>query len=163
VPTPPAFEIRCDPRLITEFRHAAKKAFPKEIYGVFLGVFDEPDVVEVVEMLLCPKEETVRSTQWIVMPSEAWLAEVEKAGREDDLVIVGDIHSHCSTRENGFYCETAPSEGDWESVPHYQRLFKDNYTFMAIMALNKGETKIRTKTNFWPLLPPVKVTWSEHE
>lgn len=163
MPTPPAFEIRCNPKLIQEFRHAAKKAFPKEIYGVFLGVFDEPDVVEVVEMLLCPKEETVRSTQWVVMPSEAWLAEVEKSGKEDDLVVVGDIHSHCSTKENGFYCETAPSEGDWASVPHYQGLFKGNYTFMAIMALNKGETKIRTKVNFWPLLPPVKVTWSENE
>lgn len=163
MPEQPAFEIRVDPRLLAEFRAAAKKNFPKETYGVFLGHLDEPGVVEIEEILICPREQTVKSTQWVIIPDENWLREVEKRAKNDDLAVVGDIHSHCSTDENGFSCETAPSEGDWAAVPRYQYLFSGTYTFMAIMALHRAAVKIRSKVNFWPLLPAFRLTWKDSD
>lgn len=163
MPTPPAFEIYCDPRLISEFRLNAKRRFPKETYAVFLGVVDEPDVVEVVEMLVCPEERLVRSSQWEVVPEESWLTEVETAAEKDDLVVVGDIHSHCSRDEDGFVCQTAPSTGDLKTVGRYQWLFKGHYAFMAVMALHKGRVKIRSSVDFWPAVREIKVNWSKDE
>lgn len=128
---------------------------------MFLGRLDEPGVVEVEEILICPRERTIKATQWIIVPDENWLREVEKRAEEDDLVVVGDIHSHCSQNSDGFNCETAPSEGDWAAVPRYQYLFSGTYTFMAVMALHKSAVKIRSKVGFWPLLPPIRLIWRE--
>lgn len=122
-----------------------------------------PDVVNVEDLILCPAEGIQKATQWIVVPDEAWLLEVQRRATVENLTVVGDIHSHCTKDSDGFSCETAPSEGDWLAVPRCQYLFSGSYTFMAIMALHKAAVKLRSRVNFWPLLPPVRVFWRENE
>lgn len=159
---PTALEIRCDPKLIAVFRAAAKKSFPREAYGLFLGRAEPRGAIEVEDLVICPPEGVEKASQWLVVPKLDWLKRaVERAGAED-LMIVGDIHSHCAKPKDGFYAKTSPSEGDWGDTPRFQKVLGPEFSFMAIMALNKGRARMRSRITFWPLLPALEVSWRDN-
>jgi proteasome lid subunit RPN8/RPN11 len=161
VPLPPAFELRISPKLVAVFRTEAKRRFPKEAYGVFLGQFEEPGVIEVEGLEICPPKRLLACSQWAVTPENSWLAEVARRAASEDLNIVGDIHSHCAKPGDLYIAETSPSECDLGPPDLLQRIVGGTYSFMAIMALNKTTVKIRSRVSFWPLPPPIQVVWRE--
>lgn len=156
-----SFELRVSQKLVSTFRAEAKRRFPKEVYGVFIGRREEAGSIEVTGLEICPPSRLLTCSQWAVTPENSWFVEVAGRAASDDLSIVGDIHSHCAKPGDLYIAETAPSEGDLHPFDHLQRIVGGTYSFMAIMALNKTTVKIRSRVSFWPLPPPIQVIWRE--
>lgn len=152
------FSIQCDPKWLKEFRSEAKKRFPREIYGVFLGEMVENRVLEVEKLVICPFEITSAS-QWEVTIPNFWLQQVSREAKLTGLHPLGDIHTHCAPRGAATYAEPVPSKGDWESVGHFRRLLGPLYSFMAVMSLNAGKVKLRSDVKFFPTWNQIDVIW----
>ena len=156
------FSIHCDPKWLQEFRSAAKKKFPREIYGVFLGEMVENRVLEIEKLVICPPE-IGSASQWEVKIPNCWLQKVAREAKSAGLSPLGDIHTHCAPRGTATYAEPVPSKGDWDSLGHFQRLLGPTYSFMAVMSLNAGRQKLRSDVKFFPVWNQIDITWRKDD
>ena len=156
------FSLHCDPKWLKMFRSEAKKRFPREIYGVFLGEMVENRVLEVEKLVICPFEITSAS-QWEVAIPNSWLQQVAREAKLAGLQPLGDIHTHCSPRGAATYAEPVPSKGDWDSLHHFRRLLGPLYSFMSVMSLNAGRKRLRSDVKFFPVGQEIDVVWRKDD
>ena len=156
------FEIHCDPRWLREFRSEAKKQFPRETYGIFLGEIVEKYMIEVEKLVICPPSRE-KASQHEVRVDPDWIAEVVQEAKLAGLTPVGDIHSHCAHLGNENYAEPVPSKGDFDSLERFQKLLGPSYSFGAILALNRSRVKLRSEVKFWPIVEPLEIVWRKDD
>jgi len=92
----PLLRLDMPRRLEREFKRQAKAVFPRECYGILLGTVAGDSVV--VDEIWIPPVEELRA---FATPTEVttegvtkWYLDAIERAREEDLTIVGDVHSH---------------------------------------------------------------------
>lgn len=108
-------EISIDARkeVLSRFKKAAKDAYPKEIYAYLLG--QDAGTYYLIEDLYFPEKVIESTTKNAVYMQDWWPSEVKEYAKENDLSILGDIHSHPRNfkKWKGLMSEVTPSEGDY--------------------------------------------------
>lgn len=125
-----------------DFKKLAKSLYPKELFAVLLG-HDCGTLIE-IEDLYVPENIDRHTTKFgFEIKPEWWFYAHEKA-KEEDLKIVGDIHSHCFDEFESagrVKLEPTPSEVDI------------NYGLMhisGICLITRGPTgRLRSRIRMW--------------
>ena len=137
-------------KIIRDFQAGAKAAFPREYYGVLLGV-DCGTKIELVDIYV-PEDLDKFCTEKYVFFQEEWFVDAAEYGKEVGGTIVGDIHSHPYTKE---YLKTVvqpldcgPSETDLCRFPGWRGL-----TGLVIITESK-KGRLSSRVFFWgPMIP----------
>src|ERR1017187_5039090 len=79
-------------KLERDFVSRAKAAYPREAYAYLLGILAGDHVH--IEDLYIPEGADRYATDERVNVLDHWIVEALEAAREEDLTVVGDIHSH---------------------------------------------------------------------
>lgn len=84
-------------REVAKFKEYCKAGFPYERFGVLLGVMSEDKWNFMVSRIWMPDEDSTK--KWckkdrVYVPDE-WWAEAQDEAEEHELMVVGDVHSHC--------------------------------------------------------------------
>lgn len=85
-------KVRVKKGQLDYFRRKARQAHPKEFQAYLVGRVVSPELV-VIEYFAYPKEYATQTTEEVCWFKEEY-NEVKKAAEEQNLMIVGDIHSH---------------------------------------------------------------------
>lgn len=108
--------LDCPKKFINEFKKQAKKAFPKETIAYLCGII-EYDLIT-IEDLWIPDNVLNYCDHDTVWVKPEWAVEAIDYAKDNDLVIIGSIHSHPFTKkELSFYSGTGKhqSEADIDS------------------------------------------------
>lgn len=131
--------------LIDQFKREAKYLFPVECYAIMLG--QRTCGSAEVKWLMFPDIMGDYSTEEAVMVQERWWQHAHAVAKAKDMVVLGDIHSHCYEAAAPVK-DHAPSEDDWER-------FGREY-FQGICVCTKTKTGgIRSSVKFWESTPDV--------
>ena len=116
----PQITVEIRRRIIERFKIEAKRAWPREAFAYLIG-HNVGDLV-VIEDLYIPDDVDCFNNETSVYPQLHWMAEARVQAEDDEMEIVGDIHSHPYTfaQCSGALGETIPSEGDhaegWDGI-----------------------------------------------
>jgi len=107
-----AINVEYPREVIGRFRAAARKAFPYETFAYLLG--HALGTVYMVEDIWIPPDVAAHATKSSVTVPHSWLLEAREAAKDEDLRVIGDIHSHPRTfrQWGGMVREVTPSAGD---------------------------------------------------
>ncbi len=134
--------------VINDFKTLAKKAYPNEAFSVLIG-HDCGTLIEVVDLYTPENIERHTTKYGFDIKPEWWFHAYEKA-KEEDLTIVGDIHSHCfdlKESKGPIKLEPTPSELD---------LIDGLLHISGICLITQGVTgKLRSRIRMWG--PQVRV------
>jgi hypothetical protein len=102
-------------RMLAKFRAAARDAFPRETFAYLLG--HALGDLYVIEDLWFPPDVAEHCTTAAVNVQDSWLIDAREHARDEDLQVIGDIHSHPRMFRHwrGFSREVTPSAGDHAS------------------------------------------------
>lgn len=123
-----------------DLSNIAKADYPNEVFAFILGEVSGDDYR--IQKLYFPEAKaTPVSIHFKIGPE---LVEALEEAAEDNLKILGDVHSHPG------FVEACPSEHDWINCKE----FKDFYIkcpIMGILGVFPGKSgKLRTRLKFWP-------------
>lgn len=114
-----SFEI--SKKLINEFKILAKKSFPKEVIAYLCGTIEQNIIT--VEELWVPDNVLKYCTKDTILIQPTWSSEAIDYAKDNDLIVVGDIHSHPVSYEYSYAVSNMPSESDvlsrglaWEQI-----------------------------------------------
>lgn len=105
--------LDCPKKIINEFKTLAKDAFPKETIAFLCGTI-EYDLIT-IEELWVPENVLKYCTKDTITLQPTWSTDAIDYAKDNDLVIVGDIHSHPVSYHYSYAVSTLPSEQDIES------------------------------------------------
>jgi proteasome lid subunit RPN8/RPN11 len=129
-------------RIRRELSAVAKAAYPNEIFAFLLGNITN-DAYE-IQKLYFPEAVESKGKVSIELPQA--ISEAMEEAAEDNLYLLGDIHSHPG------FIDASPSEHDWDS----NEFFKPYYIkspIMGILAVFQHEKyKFKTRLRYWPWL-----------
>ncbi|MCE5309614.1 MAG: Mov34/MPN/PAD-1 family protein [Acidobacteriales bacterium] len=138
------------PRIDREFKLAAKKAWPNEMFSYLLGTVAGDHVY--VDSLYLPENVAENCTHSRTNIQPEWMLDAQEAANEDGLVICGDIHSHpYHYRETrGVIQDRVQSEGDLD-CPH-------KWLVAAVCVVQEMANKhLRASLRFWGPSIPVEL------
>jgi hypothetical protein len=118
-PSIPPIKLELSPRALKSYKNQAKAFFPKELLGYLLG-HDIGSTI-IVSYIWVP-EDQIAAKRWVQI-SEHFDWEAADLAADEDLQVVGDIHSHPNTnkelrvfrRLKFTGMDLSPSQGDWDS------------------------------------------------
>lgn len=110
------YVLDCPKKILTEFKLQAKSAFPKETIAFLCGTI-EYDLLTIQELWVPDNVLKYCDHNTVNIKSE-WAVQAIDYAEENDLVVIGTIHSHPFTKEElEFYSGTGKhqSEADIDS------------------------------------------------
>ena len=137
------------------FFRAAKKVFPIEYYGIFLGIVDDSGHVRIKDIYY-PEDIAANSSENHVDRPEKWFDAAVDYGLKSGLIVVGDIHSHCYKEKEAATVDRSPSEQDWIGADFVNREFSPTYCVFAVCKIVQKAGKLRASVKFWPVIRDVK-------
>lgn len=149
-------QVKFPKKLAAEFYRNARKAFPNEEFAVLLG--KKKGTVFLIEDLYFPPERLNVQSPDFVPVQQNWFNEAYQIAKENNLIILGDIHSHCYEMDEPGSPGTDPSEADWEYAEYMKQATGDRYRLMGIVRVLKRGGKLTCRSRFWPAIDlPVTV------
>lgn len=142
--------IHVPERLTNQFKKQAKASFPNETYAYLLGHHEDGKIF--VDDLYSPPNIDDFCAPGIVNVQWDWITSAKRHGRRNDMIIVGDIHSHPYNKAQAkkYSADLSPSETDWDGLAAGQ--------IMGICLVKQTKDgKLRAKTKFYGPMPQVKV------
>ncbi len=104
------FTFEIDKKLIKQFKDQAKEAFPKETIAYLCGSL-EHNIIQ-VEELWVPDNVLKHCTKDSIWVQPQWAIEAIEYAKDNDLVIIGDCHSHPCSYKYNYSVSHWPSEAD---------------------------------------------------
>ena len=114
----PTIILTVPPRIEREIIRVAKKAFPREMYGILLGTVAGNAVH--LDELYVPEDVDEFATDCSVTPQPGWFADANDFAKDEELVSLGWVHSHpYRLRETTRHImrDRAHSEADMDAFP----------------------------------------------
>lgn len=138
--------VKIKASLEDQFKREAKLVFPNECYAIMLGHVKGGE--KVVDWLLFPDVTCNHSTPDYVNIREEWWRHAFDVAKLKEMVVLGDIHSHCYENVTGTR-DCSPSEADWDR-------FDRNYV-MGICTITKppNSDRMRASIRYWEVAPRV--------
>lgn len=137
------------------FIRVAKKVFPIENYGIFLGTINDEGIVKIKDIYYPPDVAEQSSENHVDRP-ERWFQAAQEYGEPDGLLVVGDIHSHCYKEKEADEACHAPSEQDWIGAEFVNKEFVHSYCVFAVCKIVERHKKLRASIKFWPVIRDVR-------
>lgn len=111
MPVPIRIEIK--KKAISQFKKAAKEAFPKETLAYLIG--EHVGDLVIIEEVYFPEKVNEASSKNAVYYQEWWPKEAKEYASDNGSNVVGDIHSHPRRFKlwKGLTTEITPSQGDY--------------------------------------------------
>jgi len=138
-------EVLYQRKAINDFKAIAKRAYPRETYGILSGTdASNGHRCVVIQEVFCPEGVEKFCGREGVSIQDAWFVEAEHYAEESGLSVVGDIHSHPGVSHG----DRSRSEDDhcfrWDCVE-------------AICTVNHDKNgKLSSSVRFWGPVPPVR-------
>lgn len=107
--------LKIAPSLITEIKSTGKTAFPRETLAFLIGNH-LGDTIH-VDGLYWPADIKKHATTTQINLQDIWFIEALERAKEEDLDVIGTIHTHPYNYKDNLYCtDRAPSENDYDSI-----------------------------------------------
>lgn len=134
----PNIRLTAKRALMESFKRRARKEFPKECYGILLGV-DCGTNIEIVEIYY----PGFKSTPSYVLTEAQGFVEAEEYSKENELSVVGTIHSHPYGHHEGHSGKDhSQSEADYYHAPALK--------VHGICKITQSATgRLRSSIKFW--------------
>lgn len=126
----------------------AKKAFPRETYAFLLGSEDEN--TKNIQELYIPSDQDKWCTSECVMRTNFWVKEAKKYIKSKNLVVLGDIHSHCYFDIDAKTCDESLSFTDITYSYFVRESFKCPDPIVGLLILKKPKHRIRASVVLYP-------------
>lgn len=140
---------------IDKFKKVCKAAFPNERYALLLGRNGEN--VHIVTDIFIPEEQEPYSTNIEIVPQSAWFYDAQKLAEEKDVIILGDIHSHCIDRKGNKDVDSSPSEADWDGGGWLCSISSLKNPVFGILSVYETKVGHRTRLRLWPKIEKIAV------
>lgn len=135
--------IEYSSKLIRKFQAAARAAYPRETFAYLLG--HALGDLYVIEDIWIPPDVGNHTTRVAVFIQDSWLTDAAEFAKEEELSVIGDIHSHPRPFKvwRGQLSEVTPSAGD-----HATGWGNGICGICVVTELKSG--KLRTRVKFYP-------------
>lgn len=142
--------IHVSAKLTDDFKKKAKESFPKETFAYLLGRLTDDKIH--IEQLFFPVDVNQFCNHNTVNVQNHWAKEARREAKHQELVIIGDIHSHpFKNKQTKIYSmDAAPGEADWEAL-------EDGHIMGICLVAELKNGNLRARTKFWGPIPQVKV------
>jgi hypothetical protein len=134
--------------LAEEFKTAAKSAFPREEYAIILGTATKGGVYR-PSFLYFPPDTSEYATTDIVFIQEHWWRSAKKAAKDQNLLLLGDCHSHPYPSDWVPDKTAGPSAADLDHGAFLVRKTRRKYPIMGVMALYPSARGMESSLRFW--------------
>jgi proteasome lid subunit RPN8/RPN11 len=151
MPQPTVITLVVPWKIERTFKEAAKKAFPKETFGLFLGTLAGARVD--VDELFIPEDVTQYCTNWCCRPQAHWFEDAMDEAKEygKESTIVGWVHSHPHTSDAFSSSDRSQSEADLDC------LIKLPVSAICVVRPIGKAKKLITSMRYWGPTIPVEV------
>ncbi len=133
-----------DKKALNRFRKFAKKSYPLECCGFLIGT--EADKTLIVSYIYIPQNQAEYASEDQILITEEWFEAALDFAREQDMYMIGFIHSHPD------YSDTSLSEQDISITADLRRAMKPiKNPVMGIVGVYKRSNGLHTKVTMWPM------------